>query len=525
MGLENNTNIARGNSGQSQKSLSSRSMLIKPGETLIKKEDSSVVVRTTEGKLVRRTDSDGEIASVYKLIKLNEVLVSIDGDSVVVRNESGKLVKRKTATASILKEASEPKKETVAPVQKEAVKPEAKKEVEQKEESKPENKEGLRDRLLSKHSFLDRINKGESVSAPKQVVVEAAPLQANDDIEEIEDIEDVQADSSVTQLEAAVTKEKFDRSIGRGSSKAAVGSGARGITQSALNPNEKPLQGVNGKLNQSLAGNVQPEIVLAKPDVEIKKKVKKQRKPIKAWMVMAALVGIYTIGMMAYFFTAYNFEPKKVDVNLYYISIGSGAKLDYYDGEKINTTDMLMTFYYSKSDIQTANLVESNLAESTVGMGYAVNNKGYITALWQDGYESADSRSVKLKFTYEGLISYVPVTIYRNKLTELKKQFIVPTLYAGLELSPTIYGVYTNEVLESQNNSIQRELDKTSYDLVLEYGSEEYSLKELGAFSQGKYTLPEIIEGQTIDYSRSGTKLYAVYHNDGYNTEKRIELF
>ena len=48
--------------------------LIKPDERLIKKEEKSVVVRTVEGKLVRRTASSGILPETFGFMEEGEVL-------------------------------------------------------------------------------------------------------------------------------------------------------------------------------------------------------------------------------------------------------------------------------------------------------------------------------------------------------------------------------------------------------------------------------------------------------------------
>jgi len=69
--------------------------LINPNETLVKKEEKSLVVRNLAGKLVRRTDPDGVLDEIYDLIQEGEVFVREEESRIVVRNKAGKLVARK----------------------------------------------------------------------------------------------------------------------------------------------------------------------------------------------------------------------------------------------------------------------------------------------------------------------------------------------------------------------------------------------------------------------------------------------
>lgn len=536
--LKKNTNMNKRTQG------ANNAFLIKPEEILVKIENGSIVVRTAEGKLIRRKDSDGILDKRIELIKPDEKFVRIEDGAVVVRNTDGKLVRRRVnqlkAAPQKNKQEDKTDKEEPSKTRIGAINPalkvvrvnsEKQKEVTKEpiqKENGAENETGsLRDRLKSRHAFLSRIERGEKVSQPQELpqMDESTFTPNNDFVEDIES-EDVGVDASVTALEDATVEEKYNRTVGNMSSQAMRGVGSGSISGSAKNPNEKPLMGSNSKMSRSLAGN--NDYVLAKPEKEIvvtPKKVKKARKPINQTAFVLSLVGVYAIGLLIYFLIGYNFKPKKVDLILYYITIGNDAKLNYYDGEKINTTDMLMTFYYSEDDIKQSSLTESNIAEPAVGMGYGIQSNGYISAIWTGDYANKDSRDIKLKFDYDGLICYVPVTIYRNKLDKLVKKFNIPSLSVGQEINPTIYGVYTNAVIAESGETKQRELDHNVYTLLLVYEGINYNLKEIGCYNNGVYTMPEEYNEIEFDYSKTGTRLVALYHADGYNAEKSLNLY
>ena len=83
--------------------LSASISLINPNETLVKKEEKSVVVRNKDGKLVRRTSPDGALKSVYALILEGEVFIREEESRIIVRNKDGKLVARKKQIKSEVK--------------------------------------------------------------------------------------------------------------------------------------------------------------------------------------------------------------------------------------------------------------------------------------------------------------------------------------------------------------------------------------------------------------------------------------
>ena len=487
-----------------------RISLINPNETLVKKEDKSIVVRNKDGKLVRRTDPDGALNDIYELIREGEVFVREEETRIIVRNKDGKLVARKIIVEEVLDEDNIPSFDELS-------EPQVKERVQVPQEEKqeePEENSSLRDRLKSRHSFLDRIERGQKVGVAPEVKEESTFHVVNSDLVEEIDEDEVMPDAEVLELEDAVSD-----------------SGVH-VSGGAINPNEKPNLAGSG-VGKGLVGNY----ALATPEKEIvipqeNKKEKKKLEPVKPWVVVVALVSIYVIGMLAYFFIGYNFKNKSVGIVLYYIDIGENAKLEYYDGEQFNYNEMKMTYYYSDDKIETFNLSSGNFADTTAGMGYKFNNE-YISALWIDNFASASSRVVKIKFSFDNLICYVPVTIYRNKLDKLEKMFTLSSIDAGQEITPTIFGVYKNVLLDARDEVIRKVMPLDSYDLELFDGvSKYYSLKEHGCFDGTKYILPAEIDHDAnpgtsnivIDYSNPNIRLRAVTQSDSYNLAQVLQL-
>lgn len=506
--------------------------LINPNETLVKKEERSVVVRNKDGKLVRRTSTSAGLNSVYNLINEGEIFVREEASRLVIRNKDGKLVARK----KLAQEQKPQAKEAPAPQVKEVVKPQESPKPQKppvaKEEptiqEPPKDNSELKSRLMSKHAFLSRMERGEKIGS---TFGPSKPMESvNEDlVEEIDvdddDEEEIAPDAEVLELEDAVTEDKYNRTVGNSSSKGRrAGETGTFISGSAKNPNEKPnLKGT--ATGNSLVGNYSlatPEKVT--PKEEPKKKEKKPRKQIKPWVIAVVCAGIYAIGMLTYFLAGFNFGKKQVGITLYYIDISEDAKLEYYDGEQFVFGGMKMTYYYDDEHIETKNIDGRNFADTTVGMGYTLTGSS-VNALWIDSFESSDSRKVKVKFVIDDLICYVPITIHRNKLNDIEKYFDISSISAGQELTPTIFGVYSNYILDKKGESIKKEIPTTGYDLKLYYAGQTYSLKDLGCFDGNKFILPEKINDSEVDYADTSIKLYAVVTSDGYNAQKQLKIY
>ena len=513
--------------------LSASISLINPNETLVKKEEKSVVVRNKDGKLVRRTSPDGALKSVYALILEGEVFIREEESRIIVRNKDGKLVARKKQikpeSDKAVKTKNEVKKQEIVDFTDEVT---TKQTNNLNQETTNEQKEtgstNLKSRLLAKHAFLGRMERGEKVSAVSGQVNAERPMQSiNDDLyEEIEDseLEAIEPDAEVTALENAITEDKFNRTIGKSSSKA-MRSGEKDtfISGGAINPNEKPsLKGTAS--GDGLVGNY----VLAKPEVvdapEKQERKKKARKPLKPWVVAVVLVGIYVAIMLAYFFAGYNFGKKQVNIVLYYIDISDDAKLEYYDGEQFVYGGMEMTYYYSDDHIESFTINGSHFGETTQSMGYTINGST-INALWIDSFSSLSERRVKIKFIIDNLVCYVPVTIHRNKLKSAIKHFELTSLESGQVIEPTIFGVYSNKLLEQKNETIEKELHSSQFNLVLSYEGEEYNLKSYNCYDGEKFTLPAKCGEVDIDYNSPTLSLKAVIPSDGYNAQQSVILY
>lgn len=505
--------------------------LINPNERLVRKETKSVVVRNMDNKLVRRTYNGEELPSVYDVIKEGEIFVREEESRIIVRTEDGKLVARQKPVEIIEEEIIEEDFDAQVEEPEEDTMPE---QVEANEEA-PKTGD-LRSRLMARHSFLGRMERGEKISTPADIPNRPMQEVNSDLVEEIEDddegIEEVAVDAEVQELEQAVTEEKYLRDIGKSSAKGVRTNETVGyVSGGAKNPNEKP-QMKGTKRAEGLVGNSSlptPErVIVAEQKPKKVKKAKKERKPVKPWVIVLSLVSIYLVILATYFFTSFNFGKKQVNLVLYYIDVGENAKLEYYDGEKFSSNELQMTYYYSDEKIENFNITESHFAETTLGMGYTID-KGYINALWVDSFENANSRLVKIKFIVDNLICYVPVTIYRNKLQSIEMKFVLSDVNAGQIIYPTVFGNYTNKVLNERQEVIKQELDLSMYDLVLDFGGQQFSLKDEGCFDGTKYIMPDTVmidEVETeIDYDAPSTRIRAVTKNDGYNTSKSIDLY
>ena len=208
-----------------------------------------------------------------------------------------------------------------------------------------ENRNGdpkeLMERVNARHSFLERMRKNEKISVSRVETPQAQPEVATGEslYEEAIDEDNISADRSVAQLESDVLDENYSNSIGAGTSYATANIGRESkVSGLATNPNANPtaiMSQAGNPISQSLTGN---QIAIPKP-VNAKvteKKPKKKRKPIKLWIPMVAIAGVYVVACLVYFFTCYNFGDKSIDIGKYYIAVGADSKKEYYDGQKFN---------------------------------------------------------------------------------------------------------------------------------------------------------------------------------------------
>lgn len=527
MAGENNKNLGSANAGLFDASVT----LINPNERLVKKEIKSVVVRNEAGKLVRRTFGGDELPVVYDVIKEGEVFVREEETRVIVRTEAGKLVARIKPVEIVEEEIIEDDFNNIEP----EIKPEPEP-IEEEPAPQPKNAESsgdFRSRLMARHSFLGRMERGEKIATIKDIPARPMEVVNSDLVEEIEDtvddsVEEVAVDHEVYELENAVTAEKYSRDMGYSSSKGVRASQTVGyVSSGAKNPNEKPQMKGTARAEGLVGNSVLPAPKrVEEPIAEKPKRIKKVRKPVKPWVVVVSLVSIYLAILATYFFTSFNFDKKQVHLVLYYISVGESAKLEYYDGEKFSSNELEMTYYYSDEQIESFNITEDHFAETTLGMGYTID-RGYISGLWVGNYANATSRVVKIKFVIDNLICYVPVTIYRNQLISAEKNFELSNISAGQVIYPTIFGNYSNKVLNDRQEQIKKELSLDSYDLELHTSQgEPIKLKESGCFDGVKYTLPEtmLVDGVETEIDYSTAVLYAYINSDGYNGARLLRL-
>ena len=515
--------------------------LINPNETLVKKEAKSVVVRNKDGKLVRRTDPDGVLDDIYTLIAEGEVFVREEETRIIVKNKMGKLIARDKPEPEIFLDEEIIEEDEIIydeePELEEVGEPEEIEEVVQTSipepvvapAPEPQPQSDLKSRLMSKHAFLGRMERGEKIGASAPTSTPSPTMQVvnSDLVEEIEDDDEmmeIEPDAEVLALEDAVTEDKYNRTIGNSSSKGfrAGDTGTR-ISGGAINPNEKPnLKG--SATGNGLVGNY----VLATPEAEVteekRPKVKKEHKPVKPWVIAVAFVSLYLAAMLTYFVVGYNFGKKQVGIVLYYIDISENAKLEYYDGEQFVFGGLKMTYYYSDDHIESCNIDSKNFADTTIGMGYTLTGAN-INALWVDKYTNATQRNIKVKFLIDDLICYVPVTIHRNKLIGVNKYFELTSVSAGQELQPTIFGLYSNYILDKTGDKIEMQLSCDDFYLSLYYEGHTYNLKEHDCYDGEKFILPEEIDGTAIDYSSGSMYINLIVPSDGYNPQQSMRIY
>lgn len=463
-------------------------------ESLSETVKTADMVKTLDGRIVSKKD-----------IKDGEIYINAEGKKV--RKVVKKVVKETNKTDQKIVEESQ------SDVPQESFVQEKYKSAEEVRANRNGDPKDFLDRVNAKHSFLERMRKNEKISAPKMAELEAETVDEEPSVveEAIEDVNNVAVDSSVSELETAVLDENYANSIGKGSNYASANIGGESsISGLATNPNADPkmIMSQAGKpISQSLAGN---QVKLPTP-VNAKTKLvkpKKKRKPIKLWIPMVALAGVYLVVCLVYFFTCYNFGDKSIDIGKYYIAIGDEAKKEYYDGEQFNFYELVMTYYWAEENVEEYDLTKLHIVEPTKSMGYTLNN-GYISAIWDGDYASDDVlyRDVNVKFLYKDETCFVPVRIYKNILTSLKCYSSVQDLYGakgGDTIAVTVFGVYTNKVLEESGlGSIDRKLDPTEYNLWIHIKASDIgSMRAKLEFDEKshKYVLPSKVGNITIRY-------------------------
>ena len=459
----------------------------------------SEMVTTLDGRVVSKKEiKDGEIyinAEGKKVRKVVKKAVKAPKENVVASESPSQSIEEKGEGENVSPVVSE--QENLSAV------PEVK-------EEKDVQGESFLDRVNSKHSFLERIRNNEKISTPK-FSEPVAPVQTESSDSSVyeESDEDVAPDRSVSDLESAVVDEAYSNSIGKGSSYASANIGTESkVSGLATNPNASPtaiLNQAGNPISQSLAGNqVLPTPINAKAPT---KKAKKKRKPIKLWIPMTVLASVYVVCCLVYFFTCYNFADKSVDIGKYYIAIGEESKKEYYDGQKFNFYELIMTYYWSGENVEEYDLTKLNMVEPTNSMGYTLNN-GYINGIWDGEYASDEVqyRDVNVKFLYKEETCYVPVRIYKNILTSLNCYSSIKDLEKCKEgdgVSATVFGVYTNKVMVDEGiNSIERKLDPGEYDLWIHLHRGSNSVRQKLEFdaTTRTYKLPRMISGTTVYY-------------------------
>ncbi len=450
------------------------------------------MVTTLDGRVVSKKDiKDGEIYINAEGKKVRKVVRKVAREEVPSQN-----VNNVGAVASTLQSVAVKKVEPKVA-----------------HENRNGDPKELMERVNARHSFLERMRKNEKIGVTKAPEIVQTQETTNGDLyEESIDEENIAPDRSVSQLESDVLDENYSNSIGGGTSYATSNIGNESkVSGLATNPNANPMaimSQAGNPISQSLAGNQTaiPRPVNAKVEI---KKPKKKRKPIKLWIPMVAIASVYVVACLVYFFTCYNFADKSVDIGKYYIAVGADSKKEYYDGQKFNFYELIMTYYWSDENVEEYDLTKFHMVEPTNSMGYTLNN-GYISGIWDGDYadDAVAYRDVKVKFLYNEETCYVPVRIYKNILTSLNCYSSVQDLYGakgGDTIAVTVFGVYTNKVMQDEGiGSIERKLDAGEYDLWIHVeGSDGLSGSSKLEYNEAtkKYIVPSKIGSATIHYT------------------------
>lgn len=337
----------------------------------------------------------------------------------------------------------------------------------------------FRERLSSRHSFLQRMRAGGSVSVP------ATPSGARNTSGATQggsaskggkkgQEEEIAVDKSVSELEEAVLNENYQESVGKNGQKTTGQGRSSAVSGRASNPRgnvlNNPLSNADNDIARGLAGSyslAQPKtqntVTLAKP------KKKKVKKPLNLWIPASLIAVVYIIICGIYFITNYNFSQKTVSIGEYFLNAGANSKTEYYDGERFNFFEVFMTYDYGEDNVQNIDMSKINLttrANTQKTMGYTLNN-GYISARWEGEYATANKREVNVEFQYGNEIGYIPITIYRNRLESLSGQGSV--VLNGDNISVLIWGNYTNDLVTSKKADPlpQRKLAVGEYSLTI----------------------------------------------------------
>ena len=357
--------------------------------------------------------------------------------------------------------------------------------------------QSLRERLSSRHAFLDRMNIGKSDNKNDKKSAQSpkvnglpSPVNVDGDVDE-----NVEVDKSVTSLESALISESAENSAGLGGNlaKPVDVTMSSSVSAVAINPNKKDASQSGATLALKGETLATPQQLLATP-VNTKKK-KKTRKPFNLMWIGVPMLAIYVVVMAVYFISGYNFGDKSVGMGLYGLAVGENAKREYYDGQVFNANEITMNYYYGEGNVKVGNLTKANLVPPTPSMGYRIEN-GCIYAIWDGEYKDAESRTVTVKFEHEGQFGEVDVTIYKNILVGLDCHSSMSSVSEDGYIRTAVHGVYSNWVLGYGNEENQHyetitqlinpinEKDELNYYLQLSKSEELPVSLEIGDFDK-----------------------------------------
>lgn len=350
----------------------------------------------------------------------------------------------------------------------------------------------FRSRIGARHSFLARMESGQSISTPTMGGAKLSGAERSQITNSTESAttnhsgkgkgknknkngeEEIVTDKSVSELEQAVMDENFNESMGKNGQNASGGRSSS-VSGKASNPMgsvlNNPLSNADNALARGLAGSYSlatPKTTTTAPLAKPKKK--KVKKPINMWIPASVIAVIYIICCGFYFIRNYNFSDKTVQVGEYFLNVGTNSKTEYYDGERFNFYELMMTYNYGDENVKNIDMSKVNLttrANTQTTMGYTLKD-GYISARWDGDYQNATKRTVNVEFRYGNEVGYIPVTIYRNRLQSLSGQGVIVADPTTKQVSVLVWGNYTNELVERKGIILQpRKLTTDEYSLVL----------------------------------------------------------